>query len=239
MKFVPSIGADYSGSLGGITASRNRYGQYFRRKASPVNPNSTRQQSVRSYFATAIVGWTALTAAQRAAWNTYAANTPFVDGLGNQKFVTGQNMYVRSAVLRAQAGEAIIATAPTIFDFGNPVTSFRPGIAGTPDGSLGVNAGANSTQVTVMGNASEDGDMLMYLGAPINPSRAFFKGPYQLAEVEAVTGGMADTGMGTTPTVDDALVDGQYRSVRFVIAYDDGRVSPSYEALAPVVTDGP
>jgi len=237
MKFVPSIGADYSGSLGGITASRNRYGSYFRRKSSPVNPNSTRQQAVRAYFATAVVGWTSLTAAQRSAWNTYAANTPFVDGLGNQRFVTGQNMYIRSAVLRAQIGEALIATAPTEFNFGNPVTSYYPTNAGTAGfDQIGEDSGV-STTVAVMGNTSDDGDVIAYVGAPINVSRGFYKGPYQLMGSASTTAADPTVALGTGQAQAEALVAGQYRSLRLVIAYDDGRVSPSYETLAPVVDD--
>jgi hypothetical protein len=238
MKFVPSIGADYSGSLGGITASRNRYGQYFRRKASPVNPNSTRQAVVRNAFSTAIVSWTALTAAQRAAWNTYASNTPFVDGLGNQKFVTGQNMYVRSAVLRQQIGIAIIATAPTVFNFGNPPTNFYATNNGDPAvPSIGETGGAISETSDITGGASADGDLIAFIGKPINASRAFYKGPYQFMASSATTSGA------TTQTWDDeqfqtaGVVIGEYRPVRVLIAYDDGRVSSSLEKIALVIDD--
>lgn len=239
MKFVPILGADMSGSLAGVTASRNRYGQYFREKVVPVNPNTTRQQAVRSYFATAINGWTALSAANRALWNDYAANTPFVDGLGNQKFVTGQNMYCRCNTLRAQIGEALVSAGPTTFNFGNPVTNLKPTTDGTPDGVIGVVASALSTSVDIMGGASADGDIAMYIGNPINPSRSFYKGPYQLAATSATTGASATEGFTGAPTIVTALAAGQYRSARFVIVYDDGRVSPAFEVLGVVTEDTP
>jgi len=237
MKFVPSIGADYSGSLGGITASRNRYGSYFRRKSSPVNPSTSRQVAVRTAFATAVVGWTMLTAAQRAAWATYATNTPFVDGLGNQTFVTGQNMYIRSAVLRLQLGEAVIATAPTTYNFGNPVTDYKPINSGTGSNDIGLDTGTLSTDAYIAGLASEDGDVAAYIGAPINASRNFYKGPYQLLASAALTAADPSGSLITIGTPTDTLVIGQSRPMRLVVVYDDGRVSPAYATIGTVVDD--
>lgn len=239
MKFVPSIGADYSGSLGGVTASRNRYGSYFRRKASPVNPNSARQQAVRSYFATGAVGWSMLTAPQRAAWDDYAANTPFVDSLGNQKFVTGQNMYMRSVVPRALAAQAVVTTAPTVFSFGNPVSSYYPGNAGTPPNEIGYDTGAIVLETACMGGWSADGDLLFFAGPPINSSRGFYKGPYQLVSATAVTATQNSQVVAATEAQDTPFAIGQTRGVRFVVAYDDGRVSPSFDSIALVVADAP
>jgi hypothetical protein len=240
MKFVPSIGADYSGSLGGITASRNRYGQYFRRKASPVNPNSTRQQTVRAAFATAIVGWTSLSAANKALWNDYAANTPFVDGLGNQKFVTGQNMYCRSATLRTLIGEAAVAAGPGTFNFGNPVTSYNPTVDGAPANTLAFETADLSTTANIVGGASGEGDVAIFIGRPINTNRAFYKGPYQLAGVAPIAAAADNVNFDAAPTIGGtALGVGQTRSTRFVVIYDDGRVSPSFETISVVHEDTP
>ena len=49
MLFVPTIGTKLSGSLGGIVASHNRFGSYFRQRTVPVNPDTADQQMVRGY----------------------------------------------------------------------------------------------------------------------------------------------------------------------------------------------
>lgn len=242
MKYTPIVGADGSGKVGGVVASRNRWGSYFRAKVTPVNPNSTRQQAVRALFAQCVNYWTStLTASERLAWENYGANTPKTDGLGNVMYLTGQNQFIRSNVARMQANLGMVTTAPTVFNFGEPVDGFSTSIEGYL-AKIGIASTAMSTTLAIAAGASADGDILLSLGNPINASRAFFKGPYQFAAAAEVSADDVEVSWSTVIALLGsaiAPVAGQYRSLRARVAYDDGRLSPVFEALAPVIEDAP
>src|SRR5439155_109028 len=82
-----------SGSVAGVTSSRNRFGQYRRTRATPVNPNSTFQGAVRARLSVNSAAWRALTAAQRAGWNDLAASMTRTDSLGQTYSLTGFQSY--------------------------------------------------------------------------------------------------------------------------------------------------
>ncbi len=114
MKFKSQVFTAVSGSIGGITYARNRGGLYTRARAIPVNPNSTDQQIVRANFAFLVDQWTnTLTDTQRAAWTTYAENTPVTDRLGDQITLTGQQMYLRNNSIRLRDGLAVVQEGPS------------------------------------------------------------------------------------------------------------------------------
>jgi len=101
-----------SGSTGGITASRNRGGMYFRGRSVPTNPNTNRQQAVRAAMATLATTWGLLTQAQRDAWNAYGAATEVLGPLGDPVPLTGQQAFIRGNVPRLQAGDALVSAGP-------------------------------------------------------------------------------------------------------------------------------
>ena len=69
MKFKSALVTQASGSVGGMTFSRNRYGMYTRAKGLPVNPNSEFQQAVRQIFSGLSSAWNGvLTSGQRSGW---------------------------------------------------------------------------------------------------------------------------------------------------------------------------
>lgn len=173
MKFLSNVVASGSGSFGGTTVSRNRYGMYMRSRVVPVNPSSEFQAAVRNVFAQLIDAWTTvLTESQRSAWSTYAANVPLLGTLGVQQFVTGQNMYVRTNSARLQAVLSRLDDAPSIFDLGS-----LSAVTYAPD---------ESAQNTAVGFDDADawaneagGALLVYQGQPVNASRTFYKGPWR------------------------------------------------------------
>lgn len=174
MKFIPLLGTDLSGSLGGITASHNRGGAYFRNRAIPVNPNTVFQQAVRGFLATLTSLWNdTLTVAQRAAWDLYALNVPLLDPLGNPRNVGGLGMYIRSNVPRLQVALARVDAAPTIFnlgDFTNPTFDTFVAVSDV----FNVNFTVGDDWVTEDGAA-----MLISSSRSTNPTINFFKGPYR------------------------------------------------------------
>lgn len=169
--------ATASGSIGGTTFSRNRGGPYIRTRAVPVNPGTTYQQTVRALVAELTSRWlNTLTAAQRAAWDTYAENVELPNPLGDPRNVGGLAMYVRSNVSRLQASATSyprVDSGPTVFNLGE--FSF-------PD--LGNASEAAQTASLVFNNAddwaNEDGaGMIVYGSRAMNASVNYFKGPYR------------------------------------------------------------
>ena len=100
-----------SGSVDGITASRNRGGQYFRKRATPTNPNSINQQEVRAAMGELSSGWRLLTETQRVDWKSYADQTP-VEIQGETRFLTGFQMYIRGNTPREYFETARIDDGP-------------------------------------------------------------------------------------------------------------------------------
>ncbi len=120
MLFRPLLGTDLSGSVGGITASHNRGGAYFRNRSIPTNPDTTAQQAVRDAVSQLSSAWgDDLTQAQRDAWTTYGDNVGVQNRIGETIFLTGQQQYIRSNVPALQIGLARQDVAPTIFDLGS------------------------------------------------------------------------------------------------------------------------
>lgn len=241
MKFTTgAMVGDLSGSIGSTTASRNKFGQYFRSKVIPVNPNTTRQQAVRTIFATLVSAWNdTLTSAQRTAWDLWAQNTTIQGKNGSPINITGQNAYVRFNTARLQAGGGRVDSGPVIFNNGAPVTSFETINSGFI-GQIGVNTDAFSIAVNISGLASDDGQLSIFLGAPVNASRTFFKGPYQFSVTIPILTNDAQKAITTgaaTQEQESDLAAAQFRSIRFRLIYDDGRLSESFEALATVVAD--
>ncbi len=173
MLFKPLIGAELSGSVGGITASRNKGGAFFRVRVVPIDPGTPAQSIVRQAMGTLASRWqTGLDAPQRVAWETYAENVPLLNRLGDSVNVTGLNMYQRSNVIRLQNGLARVDDAPTIFNLGDfTAPTIQSLLAPTA-----VSIGFTDTDDWV----GEDGAAMLWYGSRNTaPSIVFFKGPYR------------------------------------------------------------
>lgn len=88
-----------SGSVAGVTASRNRFGQYRRTRAIPVQPRSPKQTYVRGQLTIGSSAWRTLSDPSRTAWNDYAAQITRSDGLGSGYSPTGASLYAATAIL--------------------------------------------------------------------------------------------------------------------------------------------
>ena len=164
-----------SGSLGGITAARNKGGQYLRARVVPVDPGSPAQTTLRTVFSGLAVAWqTILSQAERDAWDTYAENVTVVNRIGETVNITGFNMYIRSNTPRVQAGFARVDPGPTNFNLGE-----------FTDVSIDIAGGGAVVSVTFNANdtwANEDDALMIVLTSREKaPTINFFKGPYRLA----------------------------------------------------------
>lgn len=121
MKF---LGPPSSGSIAGTTHSHGRAGQYTRNRRSPVQPVGTgRRAFIRASFGAASVGWSGITDAQRAAWNSYADAYPYVDSLGQSIKLTGHQMYVAIGTQLLNVGSALPTVPPVSNVVAAPVVS--------------------------------------------------------------------------------------------------------------------
>ena len=222
MKFKSVIIAQASGSIGGTTFSRNRGGAYVRNRSVPTNPASPQQVAVRATVADLTSAWLdTLTDAQRRAWETYAANVPLVDPLGEPRNVGGIAMYVRSNVPREQAGLARVDDAPTVFNLGE----FTAPSFGTI--SAGAGTAEVNFEVTDAWVNEDDAVMGVLLSRGQNASINFFKGPYRFAGGILGDAATPPTSPATItlpfPVAEAQKVFGQFRVMRV-----DGRTSDPF-----------
>ncbi len=101
-----------SGSVAGVTSSRNRFGQYKRTRAIPVNPRSSRQGVIRAWLGDLSQAWRDLTDAQRAGWADLGNSYSRTDALGQAYTLTGQQAYASVNMANLDAGNATVADAP-------------------------------------------------------------------------------------------------------------------------------
>lgn len=220
MKFKSAIMTQASGSVGGLTASRNRGGMYFRGRAIPVNPATAAQQAVRAALTAATTRWQqTLTQGQRDAWQTYADNVLLPDALGEPRNVGGLGMYVRGNVARQRAGLAFVDDGPTTFS----LPTFTP-VTITVDADA-VTADVNVTFDNTDAWANEDdAAMLIQASREQAPSINFFKGPFRYNEPiagDSVTAPTSPYGA-SSPFGGTA---GNRVFCRFTVVTADGRLS--------------
>lgn len=103
-----------SGSMAGTTSSRNRFGQYRRSRATPVNPNSVAQGLVRARMSANSAAWRALSDAQREGWASLGLSMNRTDSLGQSYNLTGFAAYCSVNNNLALAGVALISAAPEL-----------------------------------------------------------------------------------------------------------------------------
>jgi len=178
MLYKSALTTQASGSLGGITASHNRGGQYLRARTVPTDPQSPGQIVVREAFANMAELWKALTPAARDRWDTYASNTPVKNRVGADITLTGRAHFMRANVPRVAAGIPAVALGPTV-----------SGIPSVSPISLSVTAAGGVGAANLAFETSDDwvnslaAHMMVYCGRPKNETVFFFKGPYILTTV--------------------------------------------------------
>lgn len=156
MKFESAFVGDLSGSVGGLTASRARGGvDYFRFRATPTNPDTALQQTVRSALATLSQRWGGtLTQSERDSWIAAADGSP----------KQGLNLYVAANTPRIQGGLDIV----------DELT----GSAGTDVSTVVVSTVSAGAITVTFDNTdtwanTDDAALMLYATRPIPPSRTF------------------------------------------------------------------
>ena len=218
MKFKSALMTQASGSTGGLVASHNRGGMYFRARSIPVNPGSAQQQSVRTAMSNLVTAWSqTLTTAQRAAWEVYATNVPVVNAVGDTIQLSGINMYCRSNVSRLQVGVNPVNDGPTTYDTG----SFTP-VLFTADPI------PPQYQITIDNSDDwaneDDAFMLVYGSRPQGVGINYFKGPYR--KVDGFSGSIASPPVNAQTCVPAfTFTTGQKVFLQVRVSRADGRLS--------------
>lgn len=110
-----------SGSYQGLTSSRNRFGQYVRTRATPVNPGSSAQGTVRGRMSAQAAVWKTLTDAQRAGWEALGSQMTRTDSLGQTYTLNGFEAFLAVNLNKLAAGDAAITAAPALASPSAPV----------------------------------------------------------------------------------------------------------------------
>lgn len=114
-KFKPGpLAAQISGSVLGSTFSRNRYGPYIRGRVIPVKSTTQYALNAKARFAGRSQFWQVLTEAQRLSWNSWSADHPMVDRLGDQQQLHGQAAYIGINTRLEAAGLPVIVDPPLV-----------------------------------------------------------------------------------------------------------------------------
>jgi len=96
------------------TYSRNRFGQYIRKRATPVNPGTVAQTNQRDRMSTNAAAWRDLTDAQRAGWLSLGMMIERTDSLGQTYFLNGFGAYCSVNNNNLDAGNTAVAAAPAL-----------------------------------------------------------------------------------------------------------------------------
>ncbi len=213
-----------SGSIAGTVHARNRSGNYVRARTKPVNPNTDRQDAVRSAVAFLADRWAAtLTDAQRIAWNLYGNSVAMKNKLGETIKLSGFNHYIRSNTIATSRGGAQVDAGPVIFELP------------AQDPTLAVTGSEATQQLSIafdtgMDWVTEAGAYLQcYQGTPQNAQRNFFAGPWRwiMGQQGIDPGGVVSP---ILIAVDFAISEGQRQWVYCRISRADGRISEIFRA---------
>ena len=117
------LGPPQSGSQADTTASRNRFGQYYRNRAMPVNPATSKQTVARTSFGTIAAQWRTLSGSQRNAWEACAAEFPIVNSLGQTVTLTGMQQFIRANTAMVAAGLSVLTSPLTATDWSDNTCS--------------------------------------------------------------------------------------------------------------------
>ena len=121
-KILDPFGArEARGSVGGITASKGRFGQILRVKRSPVQPRSNSQQQKRYLMQSLNNLFLQQTPTTIGLWNDFAKNWTITDSLGQSIHLTGLNWFISLNSRRMITVGAALLTPPL-----NPNCTYNP-----------------------------------------------------------------------------------------------------------------
>ena len=169
------LGPTQSGSEAGVTYSRNRFGQYVRRRAVPVQPRTPSQVVQRGRMSTNSAAWRALTSTQRAGWTSLGGDISRDDSLGQSYTFNGFMAYCSVNNNNLDAGNAIVSDAPAL---ATPADVLTATVTATSGGSPALSIAYTATPLPT------GTKLFVYASPPVSAGRTF-NGDYRLVFVSA------------------------------------------------------
>lgn len=192
--------SDMRNSLNGSTLSKNRYGNYIRNKVTPVNPQTSFQQSARQILGNLSSSFRELTLSQIRAWNNAGQDFPFTDIFGDIKHLTGQTLFVKLNANLEKVGSPRISVPPLPVGFPEisiTDSTFEIGQTGAVTGTLELSS-----------ESIPDGYELIVYGTPgISRARSFVKNRFRFLGKFEVDEGVVDFGSALANRFGVPLVD--------------------------------
>lgn len=104
------------GTLGGITYSANKSGNYAKAWVYPRRPSNPKQTDAQNQMTRLPDAWRNLSAAQRTAWDTFAAAPAqqLTNTLGVNYFISGFQWFMKINLWAFAIGFTLRANAPTV-----------------------------------------------------------------------------------------------------------------------------
>jgi hypothetical protein len=202
-----------SGSVAGQTSSRNRFGQYRRTRATPVNPNSVPQLTARGRLSTLAGNYRSLTLNQQEGWAGLGALMTRTDSLGQQYDLSPLQAYVAVNSTRLAAGDAVVLDAPVL---GSPA----------PLSSATVTATVAAHTVAYTATPLAAGVRLFIYASPQRSAGRSFESDYRLIVVTAPAAASPANIAAPYAARFGALVVGYRVFYRFEL-YQNGFTSPA------------
>lgn len=205
---------DGRGKLGGHVASKNADGNYLRTKTTPTNPQTSYQTAVRALFGAISQGWSALTQAQRDAWNSAVELWQTTDVFGDLKKPTGKALYQRLNNQAQSAGLSAVTDPPAKQEMPDDVVT-----------AVAIDSTADTITLTGA-NASASTQVVVFATTQLTAGTKFVKN--KLRQVYAVAGNSfvaADCYTGYANKFGDTTAgDNIYIGVKYVLS--NGQASP-------------
>ena len=167
-----AIVTDGRNKIGGHVASKNRAGSYFRTKVTPVNPETTYQLNVRNRLSGLSSAWSALTEAQRIAWNAAVESFARTDIFGDLRNPSGFNLHQMLNNNLLNVGESVITTPPLV-----------DGVDAFSSMSFTIENTVESLAVTFAAAIAADHKAIVLATPAISPGISFVKSEYRQVAV--------------------------------------------------------
>ena len=159
---MKTLAGPQSGARGDEVASRNRSGQFLRKRVSPKNPRTAAQRRVRKYMRTFSRLWNKITEPQRVAWCAGACEVLSRPKLGKPRPLDGQKFFNKINTVLATCGRAPLLDPPPRPQFGpNPVIAFT---ATNGPGAIALELG--------LSEAPKE-DIMVFASPPCNAGRSY------------------------------------------------------------------
>lgn len=220
--------AQISGSLNGATFSHNAGGAYIRNRSLPSNPETDRQDQVRTAMASLSKAWgSVLTEEQRQLWRNFGSNTHVQNRIGDQITLSGIAAYNRVNLFRMSTlNLAPVDEPPDPTGSPDPAPTFVNALSGG-------NTVGQPLNVDIAFNAASTGySVAVYYSGPLSPGIRYYRGPYVGRTTQAVTGASVTV---TTPGV-DLIADGSPNIALKITLYDTTTSLPIWTVHTDPVT---